>query len=84
MILLFYANFNWEWHLEALYWEVFWLEKACEDWLGQFSKAEDKNLPPLLTNQQWSCWQSLSFCKDNAYGVDLPPQKESNIEDRTV
>ena len=82
MALLFYFNFNWE--CSQKHYTKSWFEKACEDSLGQFFKAENKNLPPLLTNWQWNCWQSLSLCKDNVYKVDLPPQKESNIEDRTV
>lgn len=50
----------------------------------QFSKAGDKNLPSLLTNWQWNCWQYFSLCKDNVHKVDLPPQKECNIEDRAI
>lgn len=57
--------------------------KKHVNWLGQFSKAENKNLSNSV-NWQWNCWQSFSLFKVNVYEVDLPAQKESNIKDRTV
>ena len=68
---------------QKYYTEILWL-KICGNWLAPFSKAGHKKVPPSLTNRKWNCSQSFSLSKDTVYKADLPPQKESDVEDRAV
>ena len=61
------------------------MENACEDWLALFQGRGQEFAISVNKSAMEPLAVFLSLLwKDNVHKVDLPSQKESNIEDRTI